>query len=199
VDAQSARPQPIAVSSDPGPSSADTPGNIDKVREILFGGQMREYERRFARLEERLLQETAGLRDEVRRRLTAVEQFATGEAASLAERLAGERDERADADRDLAHEMREAAKAVERKSGQLDDRLGRIHSELRQQMLELQQRMTDEMRDRINEVLARLGQEATGLRADKADRATLAALLTEMAMRLTNDLSIPGLDDGRHE
>ena len=26
-------------------------GNVDKIRDILFGGQMREYERRFERLE----------------------------------------------------------------------------------------------------------------------------------------------------
>ena len=31
-------------------------------------------------------------------------------------------------------------------------------------------------------------QEATELRNDKTDRATLASLLTEMAMRLTNEL-----------
>jgi hypothetical protein len=36
------------------------------------------------------------------------------------------------------------------------------------------------------------------LRHEKTDRATLAALLTEMAMRLNNELTIPGLDNGRH-
>ncbi len=29
-------------------------GNVDKIREILFGGQMRDYEQRFADLETRL-------------------------------------------------------------------------------------------------------------------------------------------------
>ena len=29
-------------------------GNVDKIREILFGGQMRAYDKRFSRLEDRL-------------------------------------------------------------------------------------------------------------------------------------------------
>ena len=47
------------------------------------------------------------------------------------------------------------------------------------------------------DVLARLGQESAELRHDKADRSTLANLLTEMAMRLNNELTLPGIDDGR--
>ena len=177
---------------------AEDGGNIDKVRDILFGTQMREYERRFARLEARLMQETAELRDDVRKRLAALEQFATGETASLADRLKAERDERGDAEKELARGTADAVKAFEKKTGQIDDTISRVQRELRQQMLELQQRMTDDLRQKIDEVLTRLGHEASDLRTEKTDRATLAALLTEMAMRLTNDLSIPGIDDGRH-
>ena len=172
-------------------------GNIDKVRDILFGGQMRDYDRRFNRLEERLVQETAELKDDVRRRLTALEQFVKGEAASLAERIKTETDERTDATKDLSRELRDQAKAFEKKASVLDDQIGRGQRELRQQILELHQQMTDDLRQKIDDVLARLGRESAELRHDKTDRATLAALLTEMAMRLNNELTIPGIDDGR--
>ena len=33
-------------------------GNVDQIRDILFGGQMRDYERRFEELEERMKRET---------------------------------------------------------------------------------------------------------------------------------------------
>ena len=169
-------------------------GNIDKVRDIIFGGQMRDYERRFARLEERFLQETAELKDDVRRRLTALEQFVKDETASLGERITAEQAARADETKDLARDWRENARVFEKKTGQLDDQIGRVQRELRQQILELHQNVGDEMRQRIDDVLARLGRESTELRNDKADRVTLAALLTEMAMRLTNDLSLPDVD-----
>jgi predicted transcriptional regulator len=181
-----------------GPADDLAGGNIDKVRDILFGGQMRDYERRFARLEERLAQETAELKDDVRRRLAALEQFMKQEADSLADRIKTEHEERTDATKDLAREAHDTAKAFEKKTGQLDDQISRAQRDLRQQILELHQRMSDELKQKTDEVIARLNQEADQLRHDKTDRATLAALLTEMALRLTNELSIPGVDKGRH-
>lgn len=171
-------------------------GNIDKVRDILFGGQMREYERRFSRLEERLAQDTAEMKDEVRRRLAALESFVRQESESLAARLTSEHEERTDVTRDLAQDVRAQAKAFEKKAGQLDDQIGRVQRDLRQQLLDVQKSLDDELRRKVEDVLGRLARESRELRADKADRATIAALLTEMAMRLTNDLSLPGLDAG---
>jgi hypothetical protein len=189
-----------APAGDPKAGAADDlgSGNIEKVRDILFGGQMRDTERRFARLEERLAQETAELKDDVRKRLAALEQFVKQETESLAERIKSEHDDRSDAEKDLSREARENAKAFEKKTGMLDDQIGRVQRELRQQILELHQQMTDDLRQKVDEVLARLTQESTDLRNDKTDRATLASLLTEMAMRLNNELSIPGIDKGKH-
>lgn len=179
----------VAVSPDGGEN-----GSIDKVRDILFGGQMRDTDRRFARLEERLVQETNELKDGVRKRLAALEQFVKQETETLADRIKTEQEERTDATKELAREARDASKAFEKKTGHLDDQISRVQRELRQQMLDLHQRLSDEIRQQADEVLARLSQEAAELRNDKADRATLAALLTEMAMRLTNEFKIPGVD-----
>lgn len=173
-------------------------GNIDKVRDILFGGQMRDYERRFARLEERLVQEVTEIREEVRRRLGALEQFVKQEAESLDDRIRVEHDGRTDAIRDLAEDTRDLAKAFEKRAGQLEDGISRAQRDLRQQILDLQQTAADDLRQRIDDVLARLNRASADLRHEKTDRAALASLLTEMAMRLTNELSIPGLDKERH-
>ena len=173
-------------------------GNLDKVRDILFGGQARDIDRRFQRLEDRLLKETAELKDDIRKRLTTLEQFVKQEAASLAERIKTEHDERTDATKDLAREAHDSAKAFEKKTGMLDDQISRAQRDLRQQILDLHQRMSDELKQKVDEMIARLNNEAAELRNDKTDRTALAALLTEMAMRLTNELSIPGIDKSRH-
>ena len=170
-------------------------GNIDKVRDILFGGQMRDYERRFAKLEERLARDTAELKDEVKKRLTALTEFVKNEAETLAGRIKTEHDERTDATKELSRELREASKAVDKKTGQLDDQITRAQRELRQQLLDLNKQLTDEIGRKADEVLARLAQESRELRADKADRATIAALLQEVALRLTNELTLPGAKD----
>ena len=158
--------------------------HLDKVREILFGGQMRDVERRFARLEERLLKETQDLKEDVRRRLDALEAFARKESESLADQLRGERSERL-----------ETTKTLERRDTTLDEQLSKGQRELRQQILEQHQRLSDDIRQKVDEVLASLARETGELRADKADRSAIAALLTEMAMRLNNELRLPGAED----
>ena len=79
---------------------------------------------------------------------------------------------------------------------QLDEQLSRSQRDLREQILDQHRRLSDDIRQRVDEVLAALARETETLRADKTDRATLASLLTEMAMRLTDELRIPGAEDG---
>lgn len=172
-------------------------GNIDKVRDILFGGQMRDYDRRFSRFEERLAQETAELKEDLRKRLSALEQFVKLELAAVSERIKSEHDERAGAVKDLERDMRENAKTVEKKTSQLDGQIEKLQGELRKQILDLHKRLSDDIRTKVDDVLARLSQEATDLRHDKTDRAALAALLNEMALRISADPPAKGGDNGR--
>ena len=71
--------------------------SIDKVRDILFGGQMREVERRFAKLEERLLKETTDLKAHLKSRLDALESFTKKESESLIDQIKTEHEARTDA------------------------------------------------------------------------------------------------------
>src|SRR5215212_4784716 len=75
--------------TDETPSLAEA-SNIDKIRDILFGVQMRDYEKRFTRLEERLLKESQDLRDETRRRFDSLEAFIKSEFAAVTDRLQSE-------------------------------------------------------------------------------------------------------------
>jgi DNA repair exonuclease SbcCD ATPase subunit len=178
----------------PGSQDADGVGggNLEKVRDLLFGGQMRDYDRRFTRLEERLAAETSDLREELRKRLTALEAYMKTEIESLSERLRAEQEVRAGAANDLARELRETSQQFAQRTTQLDDLVARTHRELRQQLHAQYQELGDDIRARVEDVLARLAREARELRADKTDRSALAALLTEMAMRLTGELRSPG-------
>src|ERR1700752_1662556 len=95
--------------------------SIDKVRDILFGGQMREFERRFTRLEERLLKETTDLRAHVKSRLEALEAFSKKESESLADQLKAEKDSRVEALTGLSRELKDTAKSFERRATTADD------------------------------------------------------------------------------
>jgi DNA anti-recombination protein RmuC len=178
-------------------AAADSPGtgNLEKVRDILFGNQMREVDRRFARLEERIIKEARDLKDDIKRRLDALEAYTTKEAETLAGHIRQEHGDRVDANARLARELADTAGAFERRSAGLDEQLAKGQREIRQHILEQQQRLSEDMRERIDEVLAALARETHELRNDKTDRMALASLLKEMAMRLTDEFRLPGDED----
>jgi gas vesicle protein len=194
VGSSNDRPKGKSASNTDAKAGADEAGvgNIDKVRDILFGGQMRDYERRFTKLEERLARDIVEIKDDVKKRLGALTEFVKHETETLAGRIKTEHDERTDATKELSRELRDASKAFEKKTGQIDDQITRTQRELRQQLLDFNKQLTDDIARKADEVLARLAQESGELRADKADRATIAALLQEVALRLTDELVLPG-------
>ena len=174
-------------------------GNIDKIREILFGAQMRDYEKRFSRLEDRLLKECSNLKDETRKRLETLELFMQQEVESLAERIRVEqeasieaaREITREANQELSQELRNTVKSLDRRVSHLDDQSTRNQRELRQQLLDQSKNLSDEIQQKYLEILSMLEQEAAELRTEKTDRATLASLFTEMAMRLNHEFTLP--------
>lgn len=169
-------------------------GSVDKIREILFGIQMRDYEKRFVRLEERLLKESNDLRDETKQRFDSLELYIKHELEALGERLIAEQNTRTDSLEQLSTGVKDTFRAVDKKTAQMDEQSAKSQRELRQQMLDQSKSLSDDVRQKHSELLAALEREATELRADKTDRSALAALFTEVAMRLNNDFKIPGAE-----
>lgn len=167
-------------------------GNLDKVRDILFGNQVREQEKRFTRLEERLVKECTNLRDETRERLESLEMYIQREVESLTARLKTEQAERDTAVQELAQEIKDITKSLEKKIAQLEEQSTQSQRDLRQQILDQSKSLSDVIRQKYEEASAALEREAQELRIDKTDRSTLASLFTEMAMRLNHDFHIPG-------
>ena len=79
--------------------------NVDKIRDLIFGSQMRDYEKRFTRLEERLAKAADALRDDMKKRFDALESFVGQEMESLGQRLKTEKSERAESLKDLSREI----------------------------------------------------------------------------------------------
>ena len=167
-------------------------GNIDKIREILFGVQMRDYEKRFSRLEERLLKESSDLRDETHRRFDALEMFVKNEFEALTERLQSEQRSRDEAVQNVSRDLQSTNQALEKKLSQFDEQTTRNQRDLRQQLLDQSKKLSDEIRQKNAELSAMLEREVAELGHAKTDRASLAALFTEVALRLNNEFKIPG-------
>ena len=194
VDGHAAAAAPAHIQQPASEADLAGTGNIDKIRDILFGVQMRDYEKRFTRLEERLIKESNNLRDDTKKRFEAMEHYIKNEFESLTERLTAEQNARNENAESLAQGIKDATRAFEKRAAQMDEQTARSQRELRQQILDQSKSLNDEIRQKYEELTTLLQREAEELRADKTDRSALAALFTEVAMRLNNDFKIPGAE-----
>lgn len=175
------------------PSATEQPGsdNVDRIREILFGGQMRDYERKFARLEERVAKESSELRADVKRSLEALEVYVGKEVDSLAERLRTEQAERVSAVKELDGGLKALTRSIDERAAQLDEQIAKGQRELRQQIFDGSKNASQEIRRSAENVEAVVARESQELREEKADRAALASLFSELALRLTGQFELP--------
>jgi hypothetical protein len=165
-------------------------GNVDKIREIIFGGHMRDYDRRFTRLEARLAKESADLREETKRRFEVLEMFIKREFEALAERLQVEQHQREEAVQGLLRALTETAQALEAKLLQFDEGSARGQRDLRQQILDQSRSLSEEIHQKHAEMSTTVEREVANLNQDKPSRSHLASMFTELAARLNGDLNI---------
>lgn len=175
------------VEAPDGPVEAPEAGNVDKIRDILFGAQMQDYERRFGAVEVRLTKEAADLRDEIRGRLDNLESFVKKELDALTTRLKTERRDRTEAVKDLTGELKDTAKQLDKRVIDLDEQTGNELRDLRERLLQQSKALTDDLARAQAGLTRSLSDEVGTLRAEKTDRAALAALLAEVAMRLSDE------------
>lgn len=170
----------------------DESGNVDRIRNILFGSQMREYDGRFQKLEERLTHDAGELRGDVQRQLHALESFMKGEVESMTNRVKAEQAERGQALERIARDMGETARALELKIGNLDSQAAKDIRDLREQLLEQSKNLSAEIKDKHEQMRGHLDQEAGQIRKAMTGREALAEMLSEIALRLKNEFRVPG-------
>lgn len=182
---------PEAAGGKPEAAGPESPGNVDKIRDILFGSQMRDYDKKFTRLDERVARETAELREEIKRRFASLEAYVKNELTALADQLKAEKGERVEADKELAREIKESTKAWERKTAQIEEQMAKALRDLRQHVLEESKRLADDLEQKHKELATALEKESAELRATLTDRLALADLFAEVSLRLKNEFKMP--------
>jgi hypothetical protein len=175
----------IVKGPSPGTEIADA-GSVDKIRDILFGNQMRDFERRFAQMEDRLSKAGHDLRAETSKRLESLEHFFEKEMDALKTRLKVESDERNNGDKALEDALKSASDTLKKAIDHVEDRLSDHASEFRQQLLEQSKSLSSEIQAKHEQASDELDARAGELDEAKIDRSTMAEYLIEMAMRLSN-------------
>jgi hypothetical protein len=173
-----------AADAPPATDGAPAPESLDKVRDILFGGQMRAVESRLQGLEERLLREQQTMRADFTKQLGAVESSAKRELEQLGEKLAAERAARIADLKTTGKELTDALRGLEKRHTKLEELSGTADAELRDGLLQHSRAVANEIERLSQRVTADLNREVLGLRTDKLDIASMSSLFTDMAGKL---------------
>ncbi len=166
-------------------------GNLDKIRDILFGAQAREHERRFAQLEQHLIREASDLRNDLKRRFETLELYIKNEVDALTSRLTNEQEVRGESVTNLTKELTQLAATLEHKASQLEKQAAQVQAHSMQQLTERASELAADIRARHAEATSALDRAVHDLRAEKTDRATLAAVLMEASKRLADEKANP--------
>jgi hypothetical protein len=164
--------------------------SADRIRDILFGGQMRQYDQRFSNLEKAIKNEVSNLREETRKALESLENYTKKEFESLASRLKSEQNEHTESIDELSNNFDNKSRSLEKKLSQLDENTLRGQGELQKQLLNQSKDLMEEIRTTYERCNTTLDQSVKDLRNHKADRIALANLFTEVAMRLKEEFEI---------
>ncbi len=168
--------------------------SIDRVRDILFGAQMRQNEQKFIHLAELLQKEIASLREETRKHLDSLENYAKKGLESLANQLKTEQIERTESVEELSQKINDKNKHLEKKIGQMEEKATKGHRDLHEQILQQSKDLRNEIREKHEEISVILDKSVRELRDEKTDRIGLANLFTEVAMRLKEEFKIPDVE-----
>jgi uncharacterized protein YukE len=185
------QPRKKTMSDPKKPADAGADRNVDQIRDILFGGQMRDYERRFEDLGERLEAEMGRLREAQEKRIAQIDRRLDEQFEKLGKQLRQEIADRTQAVDDLESRVQQAARTargeVSNAMSALEHELAATDERLRDAIAEL----ASALDVRASEAGAAVARSSAELRAEKVGREDLSALMTELALRLKGDFELP--------
>ncbi len=172
-------------------ADSDSQENVDKIRDILFGGQMRDYESRFRTMDKLISQETSRLSNDINARLDQLDTYIKKEFTVLNEKLLSEGKERKNASEDLAGSMADMRKVLENRIADVDEVHGSAEQEIRGRVHEQATELLEAMRNNQAAIETSLRDESRRLGDEKVARSDLAGLFSEVALRLQREFDLP--------
>ncbi|WP_213956589.1 hypothetical protein [Variovorax sp. dw_954] len=195
IDVQTAMAAQAAMGGQTNGNGSETSG-VDKMRELLFGNQMQDYDKRFSIMEERFQLRLRDMEAESSRSLSNLESTIKKQLESVAGQFREEKDLRADADKELERSLRDHTQALEKRLAQLSDQLARHERDFTDRLGHEVQGLRDEMRKRQDDSRATMERMFSELSNVKTDRNLLAGLFVEIAKCLNQDVTPKGANGG---
>ena len=169
-------------------SSAET-DNVDKIRDILFGNQMRDVEKRFASMEKTLSNDLAAMRKENALQIESLKNFIENELEILGSKLMGEEKSRIENVDELDSKVKQHVKQFDKKVTDVAKSLDKSARDLNKKLLQQSQEYSKELNSQIGEARERMDDHRQELSNSKVDKQLLAEMLNSLALQINSDES----------
>lgn len=174
-----------------GGNSEASPESLEKVREILFGNQVRTFDRQIEQVADRLSSDLAASRQESQQRYDALERFVKEELSRLDKKLTSELKSLT---RDTNKIEESLGKSLTRVQGGVEKKIESVKEKIDSNDRRVREHILDEVNS-LHEAVGRQHEElsraihsaVSDLASDKASRTNLALLFNEMAVRLSEE------------
>jgi len=157
--------------------------NISKIRDILFGNNMNEYEKRFEQLEQKLANSVQENRIEADKKINALETFLRKELKMLNEKNLEEESARIKSDKKIIAEL----EALEESLSKFKQSTADNFSEDREHFLQFSNSIGEQITELNKSLRERMEEISNQLQTNKVERSTLAMLFTDMAYNIAGE------------
>jgi len=168
-------------------------GNIDQIRDIIFGAQLREYDNRFDKIDSDL----SMMQQDMQGRIEQVKTVLSGEMRTAIDSFEKKiksitlntQEESADLRQQIDRINRKFSSSIEA----LDEAIDNQTSSLRDELSQTRDRLSEETRTLKTQVFEELDRRFSMLRDVKVSRDDMAEILFELGMRLKGTEFVPEL------
>lgn len=168
-------------------------GNIDQIRDIIFGAQLREYDNRFDKIDSDL----SMMQQDLQARTEQIKTVLSGEMRAAVDSFEKKiksitlntQEESADLRQQIDRVNRKFSSSIEA----LDEAIDNQTSSLRDELSQTRDRLSEESRTLKTQVFEELDRRFSMLRDVKVSRDDMAEILFELGMRLKGTEFVPEL------
>lgn len=176
-----------ANSASPMQDEVEEQDSVDKIRDILFGNQMRELDRKFAKLEERIASDLASIRQESTSQIDSLQSFVESEIEILSSKLGTEEKTRVAELDEVDAEIKKSVRQINDKIAELVKSLDKQSRDTNQKILKQSQDFSADLNSQMEQTRKRMDGYNQELTFAKVDKTGLADILSQVALQLNQE------------
>ncbi|GAA6137192.1 hypothetical protein NBRC116583_09390 [Arenicella sp. 4NH20-0111] len=159
-------------------------GDIEKVRDILFGKYVSSFENRFAQLEKRLEADVEALKDRLSNKIESMDEAVNQSLKRLDGQIDNEKANRDAELKSLQNALSDAETALQHAIASMEDQANQDLASVRLSLEESHQELLDQTLSVQAQMVGELEAQKQELEGDKVGRQALALMLDEVAVKL---------------